>query len=238
MSLRAEGCGEGAMKRTTILLAEDHAMVREGLRKVLDLEADFEVIGEANDGRQAVQLAKKLDPVVLLMDLGMPLLNGWEATSKVLQAKPGIRVVILSAHGENVYVKRAMDAGVAGFVLKQNGLRDLCLAIRTVVTGRSFFVPDVMSRMERGESVFGRDGVKGQMGKVELSGREREVLQLIAEGKANKQTAAELGIGIKTVEKHRGRIMEKLGIHETAGLTRYAIGAGIIEVGMPSFVES
>jgi DNA-binding NarL/FixJ family response regulator len=220
------------MKRTTIVLADDHSLVREGLRRILDLEADFEVIGEASDGREAVQLAQALDPAVLLMDLGMPLLNGWDASKKVLEAKPRIRVVILSAHGEKVYVKRAMDAGVAGFVLKQNCLRDLFVAIRTVVTGRSFFVPEVSILLERAECVFGRGGVNRQSGKLELSRREREVLQLIAEGKANKQTASELGITIKTVEKHRGRIMEKLGIHETAGLTRYAIGAGIIEGGI------
>lgn len=226
------------MKRIKILLAEDHAMVREGLRKVLSLEADFEVIGEANDGREAEQLAKKLDPAVLLMDLGMPLLNGWEAAKKVLDAKPKIRVLILSAHGEKIYVKRAMDAGVAGFVLKQNCLRDLCVAIRTVVTGRTFFVPEVLSRLEDGKYGFRREGVNEQKRKLELSEREREVLQLVAEGKANKQMAVELGIGIKTVEKHRGRIMEKLGIHETAGLTRYAIASGIVEGGMTSLGES
>ena len=216
------------MKRTTILLAEDHEMVREGLRKILGLEVDFEVIGEAKDGREAVQLAKKLEPAVLVMDLAMPHLNGWEAARRVLESKPAIRVLILSAHCENVYVRRAVEAGVAGFVLKQNSLRDLCAAIRTVAAGASFFVPEV-SRQGRLGCFFGSHGVSGPRAKVELSAREREVLQLIAEGKANKQTAAELGITIKTVEKHRGRIMGKLGIHETAGLTRYAIGAGIVE---------
>jgi len=224
------------MKRTTILLAEDHEMVREGLRKILGLEGDFEVIGEAKDGREAVQLAKKLDPAVLVMDLAMPLLNGWEAARRVLESKPAVRVLILSAHGEPVYVRRAVEAGVAGFVLKQNSLRDLCAAIRTVAAGASFFVPELSSRHGRNGCFSGSHGVNGARAKLELSAREREVLQLIAEGNANKQTAAQLGIAIKTVEKHRGRIMEKLGIHETAGLTRYAIGAGIVENEDPSLV--
>ncbi len=224
------------MKRTTILLAEDHEMVREGLRKILGLEVDFEVIGEAKDGREAVQLAKKLAPAVLVMDLAMPHLNGWEAARRVLESKPAVRVLILSAHGENVYVRRAVEAGVAGFVLKQNSLRDLCAAIRAVAAGASFFVPEVSSQHGLLGYFSGRQGVNGAREKVELSAREREVLQLIAEGKANKQTAAELGITIKTVEKHRGRIMVKLGIHETAGLTRYAIGAGIVAVEASSLV--
>ena len=217
------------MKRITILLAEDHQMVREGLKKILGLEVDFEVIGEAKDGRQAVQLAKKLAPSVLVMDLAMPLLNGWEAARQVLEFTPAVRVLILTAHGENVYVQRAIQVGVDGFVLKQNSLRDLCTAIRMVAAGGSFFVPEVSSRQLRTTCVSRGDSLNGTMAKFELSLREREVLQLIAEGKANKQTAAVLGIAIKTVEKHRGRIMEKLGIHETAGLTRYAIGAGIVE---------
>ena len=139
------------MKRTTILLAEDHEMVREGLRKILGLEVDFEVIGEAKDGREAVQLAKKLAPAVLVMDLAMPLLNGWEAARRVLESKPTVRVLILSAHGETVYVRRAVEAGVAGFVLKQNSLWDLCAAIRTVAAGASFLYPRF--QVDKGGSV-------------------------------------------------------------------------------------
>lgn len=224
-----------AVKRTTILLAEDHAMVREGLRRVLGLEPDFEVVGEAREGREAVNLALQLVPAVLVMDLAMPFLNGWEAARKVLKEMPQIRVLILSAHGENIFVQKAIEAGVAGFVLKQNSLRDLCVAIRTVVTGGSFFVPEVLGRSRQGLGLAKVPGGSGPQYRAELSVRERQVLQLIAEGKANKQTAAELGIGIKTVEKHRGRVMQKLGIHETAGLTRYAMGAGIVDT-VPSVV--
>lgn len=219
------------MKRTTILLAEDHAMVREGLRRVLGLEPDFEVIGEAKEGREAVNLALKIVPAVLVMDLAMPILNGWEAAKKVLAEMPQIRVLVLSAHGEKIFVQKAIEAGVAGFVLKQNSLRELCVAIRAVVNGGSFFVPEVLGRSRQMTGFPRSPLVAGPRDKAELSVRERQVLQLIAEGKANKQTAAELGIGIKTVEKHRGRLMQKLGIHETAGLTRYAMGAGILETG-------
>jgi DNA-binding NarL/FixJ family response regulator len=217
------------MKRITVLLAEDHTIVREGFRNMLGLEADLEVVGEAQDGRQAVALAKKLCPAVVLMDIAMPLLNGLEATRQVIIALPTTKVLILSAHNDDAYVKNATEAGAVGFLLKQTSAHDVCRAIREVHDGKTFFSPAISRRLDRlNLPSSGRSGLLNKK-MAQLTSREMEVLQLIAEGKANKETAAELGIGIKTVEKHREHLMDKLDIHDTAGLTRYAIGAGIIE---------
>ena len=217
------------MKRITVLLAEDHTIVREGFRKMLELESDIEVVGEAQEGRQAVALARKLRPAVVLMDIAMPRLNGLEATRQVVKTVPGTKVVILSAHSDGAYIKDAADAGAMGFLLKQTSSHDVCQAIREVQKGNKFFSPP-LSRRGDGRHPPSPGGT-GRLSKqvVKLTSREMEVLQLIAEGKSNKETASELGIGTKTVEKHREHLMQKLDIHDTAGLTRYAIGAGIIE---------
>ena len=217
------------MKRITVLLAEDHTIVREGFRKMLELENDIEIVGEAQDGRQAVALAKKFHPDVVLMDIAMPLLNGLEATRQILKAVPGTRIVILSAHNDDAYVKNATESGAAGFLLKQNSSHVVCEAIRQVQKGKSYYGPTVARRQERIHSLSPVRAGGFSKKAVSLTSREMEVLQLIAEGKANKETASELGIGIKTVEKHREHLMQKLDIHDTAGLTRYAITAGIIE---------
>jgi DNA-binding NarL/FixJ family response regulator len=217
------------MKRITVLLAEDHTIVREGFRKMLELENDIEIVGEAQDGRQAVALAKKFHPDVVLMDIAMPLLNGLEATRQILKAVPGTRIVILSAHNDDAYVKNATESGAAGFLLKQNSSHVVCEAIRQVQKGKTYYGPTVARRQERIHSLSPARAGGFSKKAVSLTSREMEVLQLIAEGKANKETASELGIGIKTVEKHREHIMQKLDIHDTAGLTRYAISTGIIE---------
>jgi DNA-binding NarL/FixJ family response regulator len=216
------------MKQITVLLAEDHTMVREGFRKMLELENDFDVVGEAQDGRQAVILAKKLHPDVVLMDIAMPLLNGLEATRQVLKAVPATKIIMLSAHSDDAYVKTATESGAVGFLLKQTSAHSVCEAIREVQNGKTFFSPAISRRLGRlGSAAAGKGAVDKKA--AQLTSREMEVLQLIAEGKANKETAEELGIGMKTVEKHREHLMAKLDIHDTAGLTRYAIGAGIIE---------
>ena len=217
------------MKKITVLLAEDHTIVREGFRRMLELEEDLEVVGESSDGRQAVALAEKLRPAVVLMDIAMPLLNGLEATRQVLKALPATRVLMLSAHSDDAYVQSAAEAGAAGFLLKQPSAHDVCRAIREVHQGKTFFSPSVSRRQARlHAATLDRAGLLTRKA-ASLTSREMEVLQLIAEGKANKETAAELGIGLKTVEKHREHLMEKLDIHDTAGLTRYAISTGIIE---------
>lgn len=217
------------MKQITVLLAEDHMIVREGFRMMLEHEDDLKVVGEAQDGRQAVTMVKKLRPAVVLMDIAMPQLNGLEATRQVLSALPATKVIILSAHSDDAYVKNATEAGAVGFLLKQTSAHDVCRAIREVQMGRTFFTPSISRRLGRlNPESPERAGVPGKKS-AKLTSREMEVIQLIAEGKANKETAAELGISVKTVEKHREHLMTKLDIHDTAGLTRYAISAGIIE---------
>ena len=217
------------MKKITVLLAEDHTIVREGLRKMLELEDDIAVVGEAQDGRQAVVLAKKFRPDVVLMDIAMPLLNGLEATRQLLKIFPATKVLMLSAHSDDAYVANATDSGAVGFLLKQTSAHDVCRAIREVHKGKTFFSPSLARRQDRLRPPAPDRAGALKTKITQLTSREMEVLQLIAEGKANKETASELGIGIKTVEKHREHLMEKLDIHDTAGLTRYAISAGIIE---------
>ncbi len=217
------------MKRITVLLAEDHMVVREGFRKMLEFEDDLEIVGEAQNGRQAVKLTKKLHPDVILMDIAMPLLNGLEATRQICSDLPDAKVLMLSAHSDDAYVTNAAECGARGFLLKQTSAHDVCHAIREVYNGKMFFSPAVARRKDRLNASTLTPVGEHKKKAAPLTSREMEVLQLIAEGSTNKQTAAELGIGIKTVEKHREHLMEKLDLHDTASLTRYAISAGIIE---------
>ncbi len=217
------------MEQITVLLADDHMIVREGIRALLKAEGDIEVVGEAETGRQAIQLVKRLRPAVVLMDIAMPLLNGLEATRRILKAVPATRVLILSAHGDDEYIRQVVMLGAAGYLIKQTSADLLSRAIREVQKGNTFFSPSIANRLHSLslELPDGRGAIKKKT--IALSSREAEVLQLIAEGQANKQVARELGISVKTVEKHRQHLMSKLDLHDTAGLTRYAIAAGIIE---------
>lgn len=217
------------MTSISILLAEDHAIVREGIRNLLELESDLKVTGVAQDGRSAVALAQQLQPDVVLMDIAMPLLNGLEATRQIHRTLPGTKVIMLSAHGDDAYIAEAMKAGALGFILKQSTTEELCKAIRLVREGKMCFSAAVAKRLHRILPKPAENRCMPGEGKPDLTSRELEVLQLIAEGKANKETADQLGISVKTVEKHRGHLMEKLGIHNTAGLTRYAMEVGVIE---------
>ncbi len=221
------------MKKITVLLAEDHLIVREGFRALLHLEKDIEVIGEAENGRLTVELARKLSPDVVVMDIAMPLLNGLEATRQILRASPVSKVLILSAHSDDAYVEHVLDLGVSGYLIKQTAAHLLPKAIRQIQKGGSVFSPVISRRLQqwRKQTAFGDDS-RVQTEVSHLTSREVEVLQLIAEGKANKETACELRISIKTVEKHRQNLMVKLNIHDTASLTRYAIANGIIECGV------
>ena len=217
------------MKRITVLLVEDHMIVREGFRKLLESESDIELVGEAQTGRQAVKMAVTLRPDVVVMDVAMPQLNGLEATRQIRKAVPGARIIMLSAHSDDAYVEQATDAGAVGYLFKQTSAHVLSEAIREVHKGGTFFSPSIAKRLRSRarETLNGKGKLKKKT--IRLSSREMEVLQQIAEGTPNKQIASELGISIKTVEKHRDHLMQKLDIHDTAGLTRYAIETGVIE---------
>ena len=219
-----------AMKPIKVLLADDHTVVRQGLRVLLDADSDISVVGEAESGRQAVQMAKKLSPDVVVMDIAMPVLNGLEATRQILREAPAIRVLILSSYSDDEYVHQVTEAGAAGYLLKQSAATDLIKAIREARRGNAFFSPSISRRMldQYRETFMRGTSIKLKRGVTVLTSRENEVLQLIAEGRPNKQIAAELSISIKTVEKHRQQVMNKLNLHEVAGLTRYAISKGII----------
>jgi DNA-binding NarL/FixJ family response regulator len=218
------------MKKVGVLLVDDHAVVRQGLRALLEAEGDLSVVGEAENGREAVLLARKALPDVVLMDLAMPGMNGLEATRQILRKVPTAKVLVLTSYGEDDNVNQLMEAGATGYLVKQTAASDLLRAIRQVRDGKAFFSPGIAKRLKQ-------QGVdtctNGQTGKRagKLTSREAEVLQLVAEGLANKQIASELSISIKTVEKHRQQAMNKLNIHGVAGLTRYAISKGWVEPG-------
>ncbi len=213
-------------KLITVLLAEDHAIVRQGLSALLRADEHFQVVGGARNGREAVEQARTLRPDVILMDIAMPVLNGLEATRQILADNPKAKVLILSAHSDDPYIERMCEVGVSGFLEKQTSAEILVEAIREVAKGKLFFSPSIARRFN--DHPLDRDGRRKTVGK-RLTSREAEVLQLVAEGFANKQIAATLHISIKTVEKHRQQLMNKLGIHDIAGLTRYAIKHGVIE---------
>jgi len=218
-----------AAKQISVLLADDHTIVREGLRGLLEGEGDIEVIGEAANGREAVQLAMKLRPSVIVMDIAMPGLNGLEAARQIRKANPDAKVLILSAHSDDAYLEQAMGLAAAGFLIKQSSARELCQAVRAIHQGNTCFSPTISQRVRRTFGRLPKDRRATTHPDKRLSSREVEVLQLIAEGHPNKGIAADLGISVKTVEKHRQRIMDKLAVHDTAGLTRYAIAAGLVE---------
>ncbi|MFT5471426.1 MAG: DNA-binding NarL/FixJ family response regulator [Verrucomicrobiales bacterium] len=218
------------MSRITVLLVEDHLIVREGLRALLGLESDIEVVGEAGDGRAALELTRKLKPDVVVMDIALPKLNGVDATSQILHEFPNTKALILSAHSDDAYVEKVMDIGASGYLIKQSAAHVLPEAIRRVHRGKTVFSRVISKRRkQRNESGDAPGSKQSKKDPGKLTSREAEVLQLIAEGYANKQTADVLHISIKTVEKHRQSLMNKLNIHDTAGLTRHAIAEGIIE---------
>src|SRR5438874_5669317 len=216
-----------------VLLADDHAVVREGLRALLDATPDIKVVGEADNGRLAVQLAQKLQPDVVVMDVVMPQLNGVEATRQILRDVPSAKVLVLSSYSDDDKVAQLIEHGATGYLVKQAATNDLVKAIREARKGNAFFSPCISKRLlDQCRDTFAK-GKAIRMKGDRLTSRETEVLQLIAEGYANKQIADVLGISIKTVEKHRQQLMDKLNIHEVAGLTRHAIARGMIETTTP-----
>lgn len=210
-----------------ILIADDHGIVRAGLKLLLDRVSDIEVVGEASDGRAAVRLAKELQPNVVVMDIGMPLLNGLEATAQIIRENEHIGVIILSMHMDESYIVRALDAGACGYLLKDRADEDIERAIRTVAGGRPFFSPSVAQALLEDYVRLMRER-RVQDSFELLTERERQVLQLLSEGKSNKEAAVILELSPYTIETHRENLMQKLGLHNTAEIVLYAVRKGIV----------
>jgi DNA-binding NarL/FixJ family response regulator len=226
------------MNKITILISDDHTIVRAGLRLLLEAEGDILVVGEATNGQQAVQETKRLRPQVALLDLAMPLLNGVEAARQIIREVPGTKVLVLSAYNDDQHVRQAVQAGVTGYLVKETAADDLLLAVREAAQGNAFFSPSIGQRLlAQWRGRFLNPG-QAKADALNLTSRQAEVFQLIAEGYLTKQIAAVLSLTIKTVEKHRESLMNKLDIHNIANLTRYAIASGIIESGAGPNLQS
>ena len=217
------------MKKIKVLLADDHMLVREGLFALLQAEKDIAVVGQAETGLEAVEMACRLQPDVVVMDIAMPLLNGLEATRQIREKVPAARILILSAYSNPSCVEQVLALGATGYLVKKSSIHILAQAIRQVWEGQPFFDPSIAVPASAKPGHAPQREVRGGKREAALTARETEVLQLIAEGLINKQIAAALGISAKTSEKHRYSLMEKLSIHDTAGLTQYAIASGITD---------
>jgi two-component system response regulator NreC len=215
------------MNKIRVLVADDHGIVRQGLRFVLEREPDLDVAGEASDGREAVRLAEELSPQVIVMDIGMPQLNGIEATAQIVRRDPEAKVIILSMHADEVYLVRALSAGVRGYLLKGSADQDLVRAIRAVSEGKCFFSP-VIAQMLAEDYTRQLQQKELQDSYDLLTEREREILQLLAEGKSNKEVATVLNVSPYTVETHRTHLMQKLNLHNTAEIVLYAVRKKIV----------
>ena len=215
------------MGTVTILLGDDHTIVRQGLRKILEGHNGWQVIAEAGDGREAVRLALDLQPHVAVLDIGMPLLNGIEAARQILRRAPDLAILILSMHAEETFITQALQAGARGYLLKDSADTDLIRGVTAVAAGKSFFSPAAAKVML--DDYLRHLARKGIVDRYEaLSEREREVFQLIAEGHSNKEIAELLSISLATVETHRAHILQKLDVHNTAELVLYAVRRGVI----------
>jgi DNA-binding NarL/FixJ family response regulator len=215
------------MKKLRILIADDHGIVRRGLRLQLEQHGNFEVVGEANDGREAVRTAEQLAPDVVIMDIGMPNLNGVEATTQILKQSPHTGVIILSMHSDEGYLRRALAAGAKGYLLKDSADVDLYRAVESVANGKSFFSPAIANTLL--EDYMRQLQQRGLEDSYDLlTDREKEVLQLLAEGRSNKDVAGTLNLSTATVETHRTHIMQKLDLHSAADIVLYAVRKKII----------
>ncbi|HTS32303.1 MAG TPA: response regulator transcription factor [Bryobacteraceae bacterium] len=211
------------MKRIRILLADDHAVVRQGFKMILSAQNDMEIVGEAGNGREAVEQAEELRPDIVVMDVAMPELNGIEATRRLATSIPHTRVIALSMHKDSVYVREILRAGARGYLLKDSGAGDLVSAIRAVASGEGYLSPAVSNAVLD-------DYRRHVTNPIDLlTSREREVLQMLAEGKTNKEIAGVLNLSVYTVDAHRGRIMEKLNVHSINELVRFAVRNGLID---------
>ena len=207
---------------TRLILVDDHAMFRQSLRKLLE-DQGFSIVGEASDGREAVRLARTLDPDIAILDVSMPLLNGIDAAHEIHRLAPRTQVILLTMYREEAYILEALRAGIRGYVLKDQAASDLVAAVGDVLKGSIYLSPGIS------EAVVKAYKTKSNAPGEPLSSRERQVLQLVAEGNTTKQIAAILNVSVKTADSHRTRIMKKLDIHETASLVRYAIRLGLIK---------
>jgi two-component system, NarL family, response regulator NreC len=215
------------MSKMRILLADDHGIVRKGLRFLLERQPDMEVVGEAQDGREAVRLAEELDPTVVIMDIAMPLLNGIEATAQIIKHNPKTGVIILSMHADETYLVRVLTAGAKGYLLKDVAELDLIRAVQAVGRGKSFFSPQISDTLL--EDYMRQLKQRGLQDSYDLlTDREKEILQLLAEGKSNKEVASLLDLSVYTVETHRANLMQRLGLHSTAEIVLYAVRKKII----------
>ncbi len=215
------------MSKIRILLADDHSIVRRGLQYLLERSPDLEVVGEAADGREAVKLATELSPDVVVMDIAMPQLNGIEATAQIVKRSPKTGVVILSMYSDEEYILRALTAGAKGYLLKDSAESDLLRAVEAVAQGKTFFSPAIaQALLEDYVRMLQQRGLKDSYDL--LTDREKEILQLLAEGKSNKEVAALLNLSVYTVETHRANLMQKLNLHNTAELVLYAVRKKII----------
>jgi DNA-binding NarL/FixJ family response regulator len=216
------------MGKIRVLLAEDHTIVRKGLRALLEDQPGIEVIAEAEEGRQAVHLAEQLRPDVVLMDFSMSGLNGLEATHQIMERIPGAKVLVLTRHTNQEYVDRILEAGASGYLIKKSAPEELVIAIQAVYRGDAYLDPAISTTIIRGYLLKSKTESVDRYNR--LTPRQREVLQLVAEGRANREIAALLHVSVKTVENHRAHLMEALDLHSTAELTQYAIRKGIISL--------
>jgi len=214
------------MEPIRVVLADDHTLVRSGIRALLERFDDVEMVGEAANGREALELVEKHRPNIVLMDIAMPELNGIDAARRIHQRYPNTRVLLISMYDNEEYVAEALAVGAAGYVLKDASAAELDIAVHAVARGESYLSPAVAKRIVEGQ-VSPRG--EGAIGPQRLTPRQREILQLIAEGNSSKEIARKLGVSMKTVETHRANLMERLGIHDIAGLVRYAIRVGLVE---------
>ena len=214
--------------KKTILIAEDHTILREGLRSLLNTDQDFEVVGEAEDGREAIRVAEKIMPDLVLMDLTMPKMNGLEAIKEIKKRSPASKILVLTVHKTEEYILAALEAGADGYVVKDATHSELIMAMQKVLAGGRFLSPDISEKVIDGY-LAGKKALRTKTSWDTLTQREREILKLVAEGYKNKDVADYLFISVKTVEKHRANLMRKLDLHNAAGLTALAIEKGLIE---------
>jgi DNA-binding NarL/FixJ family response regulator len=212
---------------TGILLADDHGIVRKGLRFLLERQPGMEVVGEARDGREAVRLAAELNPDIVIMDIAMPLLNGIDATAQIIKRNPGIGIIILSMHADEGYLARVLTAGAKAYLLKDSAESDIVRAVQSVVQGKPFFSPQIAQTLL--EDYMRQLQQRGLEDSYHLlTEREKEILQLLAEGKSNKEAATILDVSVYTVETHRANLMQRLNLHSTADIVLYAVRKKII----------